>query len=317
MYTLKQIEAFYWSCQLGSFSTSAKKLHTTQSAVAKRVAELESFTGEPLLVRSAPFKLTPAGQRLLPLAQEMLSLNNRILETLADHAGLEGVIKLGTTELIGLTWLAPLIHEVRHRYPKLQLIPEMDGGITLYERLRRNEIDIAILPGPFWSYEFSSVYLGSVSKVWMASPALAIDNSGPLSMRDLMHYPVISQPATSAAAQMYDVWYADEGLTFERVITCNNLGMIARLTMMGLGISHLHNVYFRPLVEAGLLQQLDVQPPLPDVRYYAVYRKGAVDTITSKLLELMQEVCDFDMVGSFMPQGVMQTAPKSSDPDAA
>lgn len=307
MYTLKQIEAFYWSSQLGSFSTSAKKLHATQSAVAKRVAELESFSGEPLLLRSAPFKLTPAGQRLMPLAQEMLELNNRILEKMADHAGLEGVVKLGTTELIGLTWLAPLIHEVRRRYPKLHLIPEMDGGITLYERLRRNEIDIAILPGPFWSYEFSSVYLGCVSKVWMASPSLKIDNSRPLSMRDLMHYPIISQPATSAAAQMYDVWYAEEGLTFERVITCNNLGMIAKLTMMGLGISHLHRMYFRPLVEAGMLQQLDVQPPLPEVRYYAVYRKGTIDAITTKLIELMQEVCNFNIVGEFMPQINLQS----------
>lgn len=310
MYTLKQIEAFYWSCQLGSFSSSAKKLHTTQSAVAKRVAELESFTGEPLLLRSTPVKLTRAGEGLLPLAQEMLALNGRILEKIANPSSLEGIIKLGTTELIGLTWLAPLIHEVRQRYPQVQLIPDMDAGITLYERLRRNEINVAILPGPFWSYEFSSVYLGCVSKTWMASPSLGIDNSAPLSISDLMRYPIISQPATSAAAQMHDIWSAEKGLTFERVITCNNLGMIARLTMMGLGISHLHNVYFRPLVEAGLLQQLDAHPPLPDVRYYAVYRKGAIDLATSKLIELMQEVCDFNIVGSFMPQVTVQ--PKSS-----
>ncbi len=43
MYTLKQLEAFYWSSELGSFSASSRKLHTTQSAVAKRVGELEAF----------------------------------------------------------------------------------------------------------------------------------------------------------------------------------------------------------------------------------------------------------------------------------
>ncbi|WP_211266694.1 LysR family transcriptional regulator [Halotalea alkalilenta] len=304
MYTLKQIEAFYWSCLLGSFSASSKKLHATQSAVAKRVAELESFVGRPLLERSTPFTLTPAGQQLFSFAQEMLELNSRIIDRMADPSGLEGIVQLGATELIGLTWLATLIHEVRSRYPKLQLLPELDGGITLYERLRRNEIDVAILPGPFWSYEFDSIYLGAVQKAWMVSPSLGIDAGATLSPNDLTHYPIISQPASSAAAHMYDAWYAKAGLAFERVITCNNLGMIAKLTMMGLGISHLQQTYFQPLVEAGLLQQLDVQPPLPEVCYYAVFRKRSINPVTTKLIELMQEVCDFDVAGSFLPQVV-------------
>ncbi|KAG1252054.1 hypothetical protein G6F65_018085 [Rhizopus arrhizus] len=53
MYTLKQLEAFYWSSELGSFSASSRKLHTTQSAVAKRVGELEAFAGSPLFERRA------------------------------------------------------------------------------------------------------------------------------------------------------------------------------------------------------------------------------------------------------------------------
>jgi len=303
MYTLKQIEAFYWSCLLGSFSASSKKLHTTQSAVAKRVAELESFVGKPLLERTTPFRLTHAGHTLYALAQEMLTLNSRIIDKMADPSALEGVVQLGTTELIGLTWLADLIHSVRQRHPKLQLLPEMDGGITLYERLRRNEIDVAILPGPFWSYEFDAVYLGSVQKVWMASPSLGIDPDVTMTPADLERYPIISQPSTSAAAHIHEQWYAEAGLTFQRVITCNNLGMIAKLTMMSLGISHLQERYFKPLVDRGLLQQLNVHPPLPQVRYYAVFRRKTVNPVITKLIELMQEVCDFDRQGEFLPQG--------------
>ena len=37
---LKQIEAFYWAANLGSFSIAATRLHVTQSSLSKRIAEL-------------------------------------------------------------------------------------------------------------------------------------------------------------------------------------------------------------------------------------------------------------------------------------
>lgn len=39
--TLKQIEAFYWAANLGSFSIAALRLHVTQSSLSKRIVELE------------------------------------------------------------------------------------------------------------------------------------------------------------------------------------------------------------------------------------------------------------------------------------
>ena len=41
MLTFKQMEALYWIVQLGSFEAAASRLNATQSAVSKRVQELE------------------------------------------------------------------------------------------------------------------------------------------------------------------------------------------------------------------------------------------------------------------------------------
>lgn len=48
--TFKQLEALLFSARLRSFSAAALKLHTTQSAISKRVAEL----GESLCAQCAP-----------------------------------------------------------------------------------------------------------------------------------------------------------------------------------------------------------------------------------------------------------------------
>lgn len=302
MYTLKQLEAFYWSSQLGSFSASSRKLHTTQSAVAKRVGELEAFAGAPLFERRAKkLVLTAQGRKLFELAREMLDLNSRIVQNMADPASFEGVVRLGVTELVGMTWLARLVSQISLRYPKVQLMPEIDGGITLYERLEQDQLDLAIMPGPFWSYQYDCVHLGAVTNVWMASPSLDIDFSARLAPQDLAPYPVISQPTNSALSHLYDAWFAEQGLSVKRVLTCNSLGMMAQLTMLGLGISYLPGAYFAPLVERGALCRLDVRPDLPTINYYAVHKKSIVNPVVLRVIDIAREECAFEVAGDFLP----------------
>ncbi|UQB79382.1 LysR family transcriptional regulator [Pseudomonas shirazica] len=65
MITFKQIEAVYWVARLGSFEAAADFLNTTQSAVSKRVQDLESRYGQPLFDRSRrSSQLTPWASRL-------------------------------------------------------------------------------------------------------------------------------------------------------------------------------------------------------------------------------------------------------------
>lgn len=301
MYTLKQMEAFYWSAELGSFAASSKKLHTTQSAIAKRVAELEVFSGAPLLDRKTKqLVLTPRGRQLLELAQETLELSSRVVQKIASPQSFEGVVRLGVTELVGLTSLAPLIDQVSRSFPQLQLMPEIDGGVTLYQRLGDDTLDMAIMPGPFWSYEYDCVPLGSIRNEWMASPALGLDPAIMLAPRDLVAYPVITQPTNSALSHLYDAWFTEQGLSVNRVLTCNNMVVVARLTMLGLGISYLPPALFTPMVERGELVQLRVAPHLPRVHYYAVFKKNLMSPNVAKVIEIAQAVCHFDAQA---PQG--------------
>jgi len=42
MITFKQMEALTWICKSGGFEAAADKLHMSQSAISKRIHELES-----------------------------------------------------------------------------------------------------------------------------------------------------------------------------------------------------------------------------------------------------------------------------------
>jgi DNA-binding transcriptional LysR family regulator len=81
MITLRQLEALYWIVQLGTFERAAARLHTTQSAVSKRIKELEAACRITVFARDRRgAKLTEQGEHVLALGQEMLGLQERILE---------------------------------------------------------------------------------------------------------------------------------------------------------------------------------------------------------------------------------------------
>ena len=69
---IKQLEALYWAGRLGSFQAAANRLHTTQSAISKRIAELEEALGRQLFDRSRRnAQLTPAGERVSAGAEQL------------------------------------------------------------------------------------------------------------------------------------------------------------------------------------------------------------------------------------------------------
>src|SRR6218665_2015959 len=145
--TFKQLEAFVYSAKLRSFSSAAVKLRATQSAISKRVAQLEQEFGAPLLHRTARgFEMAQAGRRLLPLAEESQRLWARIDHEMGSDQTLRGTFRVGVTELIAMTWLTRFIQRLRQLHPEMSIEPVVDAGLLLFAGLEANQIDIAIMP---------------------------------------------------------------------------------------------------------------------------------------------------------------------------
>ena len=69
----QNLKAFITVANSGSFSEAAELLHLTQSAISKRIAQLEHQIGKKLFDRIArQVTLTEAGTELLPRAQRIL-----------------------------------------------------------------------------------------------------------------------------------------------------------------------------------------------------------------------------------------------------
>ena len=295
--TFKQLEAFYFAVTLTSFSAAATRLHTTQSAISKRVAELETDIGERVLHRTPQGLLpTPVGHRLLPLAEETLRLRERIEAETRPSQALRGTFRVGTTELIALTWLTRLIQSLRADHPELVVEPVVDAGLHLFEDLKANRIDLALLPGTYWGEGFRTLAVGSVEDLWMASPSLDIPLR-PLLPSEFALYPVLEQSVGSAKNQFFEAWRAQHGFQFNKVFSTNSLTVLRELTIAGLGISQLALEYFSDDIEAGLLRVVESDPRPPRMVYSGVWRGDRFSPALELIARRAALVCDFRRPG--------------------
>src|SRR6218665_2173607 len=94
--TFKQLEAFFWVVQLGGFAQAANKLHTTQSAVSKRVQEVEVMFDIKLFDRSLrAARLTEKGEQMFLLAKRLLELRDKGFEQFQLPEVLERRVRIG------------------------------------------------------------------------------------------------------------------------------------------------------------------------------------------------------------------------------
>ena len=292
--TFKQIEAFYWTSKLGSFSAASVHLHTTQSAVSKRIAELENALALTLFDRSQKRPVpTTRGRALVDMAGEMLDLAARIGAQVDKEDPFVGRFQIGVTELCALTWLPQFMAVVRERFPRLILEPEVDSSHNLLDRLDDNALDLIVIPGSGdWQRRYRSIFLSTVKIAWMASPLLGIARRT-LKARALGDHTLLMQSPTSATSKLYEDWLREQGVSTKQALRTNSLPVIGQLTAAGLGVSALPLNYFKHEISQGKLQIVKTQPAAPSVDYYVVHRADAVDTVADEIAKLVKMACDF------------------------
>jgi DNA-binding transcriptional LysR family regulator len=306
MITLKQLEALLWIVELGTFERAAAKLNTTQSAISKRMLELETSTGIAIFDRhERRAQLTDKGDQVLVLARQMLALQEQIVSLKGGENPPLRRLRLGVTELTAFTWLPHLVSALRLNYPNLTLEPQVDSTQALCESLAEDKIDIIAVPGTSFDSTFTSVPLAKVTNVWMARPGM-VKRRHSLKLTDLYEYTILMQGRRSGSGLFLSKWMEARGVFFPRTIATDSLPALAGLAAAGLGVGYLPRQCFQPLFSKRMLAILPVKPALPSVPYSAVYRNDRPAALTSTTAKLMRAVCNFDRESAAEPSTLIK-----------
>lgn len=295
MITIKQLETVFWVSRLKTFQKAAERLNTTQSAISKRVSELEDEMGFEIFNRQQRvLGLTSRGEQLLKLAERSLAIVDQISDLKNQSHAPSGLFRFGVTEMVSLTWLPAAVAEMQRQFPGLVIQSEVAMERTLHAGLMSGKLDLAILHDVIPEPDYVIQPLASVRYDFMGSPEL-VDGRTFHSIRELYEYQLIHQGSYSWSGLALNKWLSSQGLTFPRTMSCSSLLTVARLTIAKVGISCLPFDCLQPAIQSGQLQVLDVTPKVPDISYSIVYRDNSLNKSNEQLAEIIARMSDFSM----------------------
>lgn len=291
MPTIKQLEALVWIARLGSFERAADRIGASQSAISKRVKELEAACRVHVFDRSGrEARLTDEGRRLVSIGEAMLRLAGEAAEIKQTKDAAAGVLRLGVTEFTALTWLPQFVARLRAEYPQTAIHPRVEMSATLNDLLMDDELDMAVTPEAFADPESTSTPLACLAMSWLAGAEIA---SARPRLQDVAQYTLLIQGKRSATTISTDRWLRTHGVKPASRLVCDNLIAQLGLAIAGAGICCLPAASLQPLLDAGKLHILADLPAPPAITYVARFQNVRSSTFLRRVSIIAQEQCDF------------------------
>ena len=161
-----------------SVSMAAKRLGCSQGTMSLRIRKLEEQLGLRLFDRGRyNLKLTVAGRDLLPDAQSLVDLHDRIF----DHARVKlasGAVRLGVGEGCDFGLLPKLLRRVQDHYASIELSIHCQLGHELQTKIQARGLELAIVALP--EKVSSATVLARPRLQWVASPDFPFDKQAPI-----------------------------------------------------------------------------------------------------------------------------------------
>ncbi len=191
---LRTIKAIH---QAGGLARAADQLNITQSALSHQIKGLEDQAGVELFVRrSKPMKLSPAGLRLLRLAEQVLPQVEALQEEFSGlRDGSAGRMHIAIECHACFEWLFPVLERFRKSWPDVDVDIRPGLAFDALPALLKEEVDLVVssdpedIPGVTFTelFDYQPVFVASSQHPLTAKPYVdAEDFRG----QTLISYPV-------------------------------------------------------------------------------------------------------------------------------
>lgn len=148
MLNIIHLQTFLAVVESGNYSAAAEQLHMSQPGVSQHIRALERYLDNVRLFRRVgqQMVLTHAGEELVEVAHEMLTLSTRAEENIRMLRGqISGRVVVGCTPSSGEQILSSLLASFRTRFPAISVVVTIAPIETLLEWLATQQAQILLI----------------------------------------------------------------------------------------------------------------------------------------------------------------------------
>lgn len=236
---LRQLEMFRAVAEEGTFTRAASRMHVTQSAISRQIKLLEDELGSVVLHRGQKkASLTGSGELLLKtvhrIQRELQETVSQISETRTLH---RGSISLAGGMTVCLYILPPVLKRFRALYPKVEISVVNAATDVVLDRLRRHELDLALLTLPIVGDDLQVRPALREEMVVVTAPGHPLSKRRPVPPEELAKHPLILYESGSNTRRVLDQFFLEEKIPARVVMETENVEIIKAMVSHGLGVS--------------------------------------------------------------------------------
>lgn len=285
---LDDLRIFQAVVDTGGVTRAAGQLHRVQSSVTTRIRQLEEKLGVALFIREGRrLHLAPAGQRLLPFAQQLLALADEARHAVQDSAP-RGPLVLGAMESTAAVRLPAPMGAFMERYPGVQLSLKTGNPGQLMAGVLAGTLHAALVPDapangpleqlPMFSEELVIVARAGHARLSGRNPAL------PASV-------VAFEPGCPHRARL-ETWYASHHSLPARTVQITSYHTMLGCVLVGMGIALVPRSVLATFPGRVHLSVHALPRGMDHMQVALVWRRGALSPALQGLIDALRAAPD-------------------------
>jgi DNA-binding transcriptional LysR family regulator len=235
---LDNLKTFIEVARLASFSRAAEKVLRSQPAVSAQIRQLEQEYGQRLLDRSAKsVRLTPAGEVVFNYANQLLALQARSLQAVAEQDGVRsGTLSIGANEGTFLYVLPKVLAKYHKQFPKVKISVYRSFTHKVAEKVEEGTVDLGVLTMPVKSPSLEVLPVFRDRILLMVGPASPLFKKKSATLEELAAQPIIL-PKTGSIRKIMEKQLRPYRDNLNVTMELTSVVMIKRFVRAGFGVS--------------------------------------------------------------------------------
>lgn len=239
---LREVRTFVAVADLGTVSKAAERLHVTQPALSRQIANFEGELGLKLFDRvGRRLLLTSEGAQLLQHCRGLLNYSKGVREQ-ADglKRGDAGMLRVSASPHLIEGLFPDFLRDYAKRYPNVHVRLVEAIGPQIFSMLESGEIHLAqavaraLTPD---EHRFGAYPLAPMEMLAACHPSWALGRNGSIEIRALAPHPLLQATDDFAMRRSFDSACRLAGFTPNYVLECRSPHALLAMAQAGHGVA--------------------------------------------------------------------------------
>jgi DNA-binding transcriptional LysR family regulator len=286
---LRRVQVFVTAANSPTFTQAAKRLHLSQSAVSQQIRLLEGEVGEVLFSRDsrAP-RLSAAGERLLPLAQEVLNAWDLFRDRTKNRDEVVGKLVVGASAASMVYLWSELLHEFGRQYPRVTLDLQTESTEGAIQHVLSGDLDIAIAVTARNQSRTQARVVGVHEALLCVAAGNRLAARRAATAADLAQERFLLFKRPVSIRWLSDEFFEREELKPNVVLESSDVYVIRAMIEIGFGIGFLPDWCIQRELKEGRLVALQLRGPALKQEFGVIYNARSLSAAARAFLEFCE-----------------------------